>query len=218
MKRIAIYYRTSTDYQDIDMQKEAIQQWLLEYQKKGIRYKESFYQDIGFSGKNSKRPGYQQMLKDACKRKIDMIVVYRLDRMSRSAQDAIHALLALEQVGVEFISVSQPILQLSADNPFRRTLLAAFAEIAEIEQRTIVERVKSGLEAAKNRGVKLGAPIKIKPEHQEKIYILRTEGMNYRQIAEATGYSYGSVYKFLQTRLGESTSLDKAVSSTVKEL
>ena len=198
MKKIAVYYRISTDHQDVQMQQSAVSQWLDAYEKKGHTYKETRYQDLGFSGKTNKRPAYQQMLKDAFKGKIDLILVYSLDRMSRSAKEAIHVLLELEQMGVEFISVSQPILNLGAENPFRRTLLAAFAEIAEIERETIAERVRAGIDSAKKRGVKLGPPVKVTEAEGSEIKRLRELGYSYRKIVGLTGYSYGTVYNLLQ--------------------
>lgn len=197
MKKIAIYYRISTDHQDVEMQQGAITQWLAGYEKK-YAYKEKIYQDLGFSGKINARPAYQQMLKDAFKGKIDLILVYSLDRMSRSAKEAIHVLLELEQMGVEFISVSQPVLNLGAENPFRRTLLAAFAEIAEIERETIAERVRAGLDSAKKKGVKLGPPVKVTETEAGEIRRLRELGYSYRKIVGETGYSYGTVYNLLQ--------------------
>ncbi|MBF0441041.1 MAG: recombinase family protein, partial [Oligoflexales bacterium] len=147
------------------------------------------------SGKTLNRPGYQNLLKAAFSKQIDTIVVYRLDRMSRSANEAIKTLVQLDEAGVAFISVSQPVLNLGHDNPFRRTMLAAFAEIAEIERDTIITRVRSGLDAAKKRGVKLGTPMKINPLDQEKVRSLRASGFSYRKISKDLGLSYGTVYK-----------------------
>src|SRR5690606_31809948 len=96
----------------------------------------------------------------------------------------IKTLLELDEYGVGFISVTQPVLNLGHSNPFRRTMLAAFAEIAEIERETIVQRVRSGLDAAKKRGIKLGAPIKASPEKQKLARDLRAAGRSYREIAE----------------------------------
>ena len=121
--------------------------------------------------------------------------MYKLDRFSRNATDAIRTLLDLDECNVAFISVTQPVLNLGHDNPFRRTMLAAFAEIAEIERQTIVQRVKAGLEAAKQRGTKLGAPKKIDDSKTEAIIEKRKAGMSYRAIAKELNVSFGSVQK-----------------------
>ncbi len=199
MERIAIYYRVSTDKQDLDSQKVAIDRWLSDLPKKPKSV--HVIQDEGMSGKHENRPGYRELLGLAVQRKIDTIVVYRLDRLSRNATVAIKTLLELDEYGVGFISVTQPVLNLGHANPFRRTMLAAFAEIAEIERETIVARVRSGLEAAKKRGVTLGAPVKVTDEIMDKARELRSEGRSYKDIASELGMSVGSVHKALKAEV-----------------
>ena len=198
MERIAIYYRVSTDKQDLDSQKVAIDRWLAELPKKPKSV--HVIQDEGMSGKHENRPGYKELLSLAVNRKIDTIVVYRLDRLSRNATVAIKTLLELDEYGVGFISVTQPVLNLGHANPFRRTMLAAFAEIAEIERDTIVARVRSGLDAARRRGVVLGAPVKVNDDAVAKARALRAQGLSYKDIAAELNISVGSVHKALKAQ------------------
>lgn len=201
MERIAIYYRVSTDKQDLESQKVAIDRWLSELAKAPKHI--YTIRDEGLSGKNENRPGYKELLQLALSKKIDTIVVYRLDRLSRNATVAIKTLLELDEYGVGFISVTQPVLNLGHANPFRRTMLAAFAEIAEIERDTIVARVRSGLEAAKKRGVVLGAPVKANIAVREKAADLRSQGWSYRDIGAELGISVGTVHKALKPQENE---------------
>lgn len=196
MEKIAIYYRVSTDKQDLDSQKVTIEKWLKELPK--APQKVFVIQDEGISGKHENRPGYRELLSLALNKKIDTIVVYRLDRLSRNATVAIKTLLELDEYGVGFISVTQPVLNLGHSNPFRRTMLAAFAEIAEIERETIVARVRSGLEAAKRRGVVLGPPVKVTAEKLEQARLLREQGLSYKAIAKALDLSVGSIHSALK--------------------
>ena len=94
MERIAIYYRVSTDKQDLDSQKVVIERWLAEL----VKPPKHVYviRDEGMSGKNENRPGYKELLQLAFNRKIDTIVVYRLDRLSRNATVAIRTILDLD--------------------------------------------------------------------------------------------------------------------------
>jgi DNA invertase Pin-like site-specific DNA recombinase len=78
-------------------------------------------------------------------------------------------------------------------------MLAAFAEIAEIERDTIVARVKAGLDAAKKRGVKLGAPKKFNQELLEEAQKLKEAGATFRMISKQLGVSLGTVSKMLKT-------------------
>lgn len=197
MERIAVYYRVSTDKQDLDSQKVAIERWIADLPKKPKSV--HVIQDEGISGKHENRPGYRELLGLAVQRKIDTIVVYRLDRLSRNATVAIKTLLELDEYGVGFISVTQPVLNLGHSNPFRRTMLAAFAEIAEIERETIVARVRSGLEAAKKRGVVLGAPVKVTEDVVSRARELRAAGRSYKEIAEELEVSVGSIHKALKS-------------------
>jgi len=193
MKNVAIYYRVSTDRQDLASQRGAVEAWLASLPAEKKPESTTVFKDQGISGKTNRRPGYQALLKAAFEQQIDTIIVYRLDRMSRNATDAIQTLLSLDQAGISFVSVTQPVLNLGPDNPFRRTMLAAFSEIAEIERETIVSRVRSGLVAAKKRGVQLGRPKKATREDQLLVKQLRSQGKSYLAIAKQLGLSHGTV-------------------------
>lgn len=194
--RIAIYYRVSTDKQDLESQKITVEKWISELKEPPSKI--HVLKDEGISGTHENRPAYKELMHLAVNRSIDLIVVYRLDRLSRNATVAIRTLLELDEYGVGFISVTQPVLNLGHSNPFRRTMLAAFAEIAEIERDTIVARVRSGLDAARKRGVTLGAPVKLTAELRERATLLRQNGKSYREIASELEISVGSVSTLLQ--------------------
>lgn len=198
MDRIAIYYRVSTDKQDLNSQKNTVEKWLAELPKQPSKI--HILSDEGISGTHENRPAYKELMKMALAKQIDTIIVYRLDRLSRNATVAIRTLLELDEYGVGFISVTQPVLNLGHSNPFRRTMLAAFAEIAEIERETIVMRVRSGLDAAKKRGVRLGAPTKISKDKQELARTLRAQGESYRSIANQLNLSVGSIHALVQAK------------------
>lgn len=197
--KVGIYYRVSTDRQDLDSQVTTIEKWLADLPEAKKPSKVAVYKDEGISGKTTKREGYQQLLRDCHSGKIDTVVVYRLDRFSRNATNAIKTLLTLDEVGVGFISVTQPVLNLGHENPFRRTMLAAFAEIAEIERDTIVARVKAGLAAAKAKGVRLGAPIKATDDKAKKAKALKIQGKSVRQIATELKLSIGTAHNLLKS-------------------
>lgn len=198
MKNVGVYYRVSTDKQELASQKLAVEKWLEALPEEKKPHKVLVFKDQGISGKTSQRPAYQKLLKAAFEHRIDTIIVYRLDRMSRNATDAIQTLLTLDQAGVAFISVTQPVLNLGHENPFRRTMLAAFSEIAEIERETIVARVKAGLDVAKRKGVRLGRPSKLNRDNQVRARSLREKGLSYMKIAEETGLSHGTVQTLIK--------------------
>lgn len=197
--KVAIYYRVSTDKQDLDSQRGAVEKWIADLKSDQKPDFIAVYQDEGISGTTLRRPGFQNLMKDCYEQKYDTLIVYRLDRFSRNATTAINQILSLDELGVAFISVTQPVLNLGHENPFRRTMLAAFAEIAEIERETIVTRVKAGLDAARKRGVRLGAPKTTDtPENLAKVEELRAAGHSYRKIAKELGIALGSVHAMLK--------------------
>jgi DNA invertase Pin-like site-specific DNA recombinase len=195
-EKIAIYYRVSTGKQDIISQRNGVERFI---KQKGYNLKTAkVYCDEGISGSTMDRPAFQQMIQDAIHGKVNTIIVYKLDRFSRSASAAIKLLLELDEYNVGFMSATQEALNLGHQNPFRRTMLSAFAEIAEIERETIVERVKSGLAAAKQRGIKLGQPNKI-DEKRDQILKLKDAGLSLRAIAKEVSLSLGAVHKACAT-------------------
>lgn len=197
MQKVAIYYRVSTDKQDLASQETAVQNWLADLPDSKKPKKIYKFMDVGISGKTLNRPGYQDLIKTAMEGKVDTIIVYRLDRLSRHANHAVKVLLDLDEAGVAFISVTQPVLNLGHENPFRRTMLAAFAEIAEIERETIVARVRAGLDAARKRGTKLGAPRKVNGAQQRQARQLKTEGLSYKKIAQKLNISVGAAHNLV---------------------
>lgn len=202
MQRVAIYYRVSTDRQDLESQKDTVEKWLHDLPAEKRPKTVTVFKDEGISGKTVNRPGFQALLDAAFKKAVDTIIVYRLDRFSRNATTAIKLILDLNEADVAFISVTQPVLNLGHENPFRRTMLAAFAEIAEIERETIVARVRSGLDAARKRGVRLGAPVKVSPEKQKEARELKAQGLSYKSIAVRLDLSVGSIHKMLKAAEG----------------
>lgn len=182
--RFGIYYRVSTNEQETDSQKVEVEKYI-----EGLSTDEKpslvrVYEDKGISGSKDNRPEFLHLIEDAKSGVIDTVIVYRLDRLSRSSSTAIRLLLDFEDQGVKFISVTQPILSSGKENPFRKTLLAAFSELAQIEREAIVMRVKAGLEAARKRGVMLGRAATYTPEQKAEVLRLRAEGKKIREIVE----------------------------------
>lgn len=187
---VAVYKRVSTDKQDTESQQHAITQWL---EQRGIQ-QVSYYVDQGLSGKRDDRPEFQRMCDDVRAGKVDTVIVYALDRLSRKSTTAMSLLLEWMQDDVAFYSVTQPMLQLGLDNPLRMTICAIFADIAELERKTIVGRIKNGLEAARKRGAKLGRPTSIPDDTRNAARSLRAAGSSYATIAEQLGISVYSAH------------------------
>ena len=198
MNSIAIYFRISTVKQELTIQRDAVEAWLKSLPADKKPKKVRMFQDEGRSGKDNNRPGFATMIELARAGEVDTIVCYTLDRFSRSASFAIRTILELDSCGVAFISITQPILNLGHENPFRRTMLAAFSEIAEIERDVIVQRVKDGLAAAVRRGKKLGPKgiSKLKKAQIIELFDIQTPKA---EIARKLRISRTTVWSFLKS-------------------
>jgi len=150
------------------------------------------YVDKGQSGAKDRRPELDRLMKDARKRKVDLILCWRLDRLGRSLKHLILTLDELQSVGVGFVSYNENLDLTTSTGRLMFQLLGAFAEF---ERNLIKERVKAGLANAKAKGVRLGRP---SPKFDEdKLIGLRKSGISIRGIAERLGLRKSFVHKTL---------------------
>ena len=111
------------------------------------------YADEGYSGKNTKRPQYQKMLDDIRTGKINSVVCYRLDRLSRSVGDFARLIEELDSFDVVFISISESF---DTTTPFGRAMIQIASVFAQLERETIAERVRDNMHALARKGQWLG--------------------------------------------------------------
>jgi len=196
---VAIYVRVSTKGQELDNQ--LLQ--LREYCKKSDWNIYHEYCDI-ISGKEDKRPDYDEMFNDARKKLFDLVLFWDLSRFSRSGTlFTLQKLKELENLGIDWHSYQDQYL--SSVGEFRDVVISIMATLAKIEREKISERTKAGLARAKSKGVKLGR--KNIPESaikQVKKYL--EEGkLSYRKISEKVTYKtkYGKVHHVSHAQVGK---------------
>jgi len=193
-KRFVVYYRVSTDKQDYRSQRHEVENYCRLHNIKPV---EVFREKV--SGAAKRRPMYNKVMELAFRKRIDGIIVYKLDRFGRNSGETIRAMLELDQWGVQFICVDNPAINLQDENnPFRRAFAAMFADLADVERQNIVSRIKAGLEAAKKRGVQLGRPAIYSKKIHQTIHMLRAEGTTIRQIADVLDISKSTVGRVLK--------------------
>jgi DNA invertase Pin-like site-specific DNA recombinase len=107
------------------------------------------------SGAKASRPELDELMADANKRKMDIVLVWRFDRFARSVSHLLQALETFRTVGIEFASLSEQIDTSTAAGKLVFTVLGA---VAELERSLIVERVRMGLQSARKKGKRLGRP------------------------------------------------------------
>lgn len=138
------------------------------------------YVDRGISGAKESRPALNNLLRDAKRRKLDIVVCWRLDRLGRSLRHLIMVLDELMALGVGFVSLGEGI---DTSTPAGRLQLHVLGAIAEFERERIRERVRAGLARARRQGKRLGRPRASVPPVRLPV------GLTVRQAARLWGVS-----------------------------
>ena len=148
--RVAMYSRVSTDGQNPDGQESEMK----EYAKHRGWEVARMYRDK-MSGTKASRPALDELMVDANKRKMDIVLVWRFDRFARSVSHLLQALESFRTVGIEFASLSE---QIDTSTPTGKMTFTVLGAVAELERSLIVERVRMGLQSARMKGKRLGRP------------------------------------------------------------
>lgn len=189
-KLVAIYARVSTDKQKVDMQLDELRQYV---KRAGNKIYKEFI-DEGFTGKNTQRPAFKEMMELARQRKFDVLLVWKLDRLSRSLKDLINTLDELGHFGIDFISHDN---QIDTTTSQGRLIFSVVGAVAEFERDIISERIKAGLKNARSKGKRLGRP-PVSPIIIKQAKELRAQGLSYRKIGKRLGISESMVRKGLK--------------------
>lgn len=175
-KQVVIYARVSTDRQSTESQLNTLREYTEKREWKVFKE----YIDAGFTGSDTKRPAFNEMVADAKRRAFDVLLVYKLDRLSRSLKDLITTLDDLQSLGIDFVSYDNG---LDTTTPTGRLIFHVVGSVAEFEREIIKERVRAGLENAKRKGKRLGRP-PVSSRLVDEAKRLRSQGMSYRKIGK----------------------------------
>ena len=143
MKRAAIYSRKSIftgKGESIENQIEMCKDYYLRHYGSDVDF--IIYEDEGFSGGNTKRPKFQEMLSDIKLKKFDTLICYRLDRISRNVADFSSTLELLQDNNIDFISIKE---QFDTSTPMGRAMVYISSVFAQLERETIAERVRDNM-------------------------------------------------------------------------
>jgi len=160
--RCAIYTRVSTDqgldqdFNSLDAQYEASSAYIKSQAHAGWTLLRSRYDDGGYSGGSTDRPNLQQLLQDVRDRKIDVIVVYKVDRLTRSLADFAKLVELFDAHGVSFVSVTQ---QFNTTTSMGRLTLNVLLSFAQFEREVTSERIRDKIAASKRKGIWVGGPL-----------------------------------------------------------
>ena len=148
--RAAIYSRVSTLDQEPENQLTELRRYVAARGWTSVEFV-----DQGISGTRERRPALDALITDAKRRRFDVLVYWRLDRLGRSLKHLVTLLDELQALGVAFVSLQEGI---DATTPAGKLQMHILAAIAEFERARIAERVTAGLARAKKQGKKLGRP------------------------------------------------------------
>lgn len=171
-KRCVIYTRKSVDdglaeqeFNSLDAQREAAEAYITSQKANGWVCDPKHYDDGGFSGGNINRPALQELLKECEAGKVDVIVVYKIDRLSRSILDFSEIMKKFDEHNVQFVSVTQEINTASSAGRMMLNILMTFAQY---EREIISERTRFKMEASRKRGMFVGGCVVLGYINQNK--------------------------------------------------
>lgn len=185
-QRCAIYTRKSTEhnldlaFNSLDAQREACEAYIKSQAHEGWHLIPDRFDDGGLSGASLDRPALQQLLDEVRARKIDVIVVYKVDRLTRSLADFAKLVELFDQHDVSFVSVTQSFNTTSSMGRLTLNVLLSFAQF---EREVIGERVRDKIAASKRKGIWVGGPIPLGYRSvNKKIQVIPEEAVLVRKI------------------------------------
>lgn len=194
--RCAIYTRKSTEegleqeYNSLDAQRDAAAAYISSQKHEGWQLLERSYDDGGFTGSNMERPALKRMLADIEAGEIDCVIVYKVDRLSRSLLDFARIIESFDKHDVSFVSVTQ---QFNTSTSMGRLVLNVLLSFAQFEREMISERVRDKVAASRRRGKWSGGmPLLGYTVEQSKLVVDQVEADRVRQIFEMY-LSHGSL-------------------------
>jgi len=185
--RCAIYTRTSSEeglsqeFNSLDAQRECGEAYIRSQRQAGWRLLPARYDDGGFTGANLERPALERLLADMRAGAIDCVVLYKVDRLSRSLFDFARLMQMFEEQGVSFVSVTQ---QFNSSTPMGRLTLHVLLSFAQFEREVVSERTRDKKGAARRKGKWMGGtpPLGYEVDGQSRLQVNEAEAAQVREI------------------------------------
>lgn len=184
--RCAIYTRVSTDagleqdFNSLDAQRDASEAYIRSQAHAAWTLIRSQYNDGGYSGGSTDRPALQRLLADIRAKKVDVIVVYKVDRLTRSLADFAKLVELFDRHGVSFVSVTQ---QFNTTTSMGRLTLNVLLSFAQFEREVTSERIRDKIAASKRKGLWVGGMVPLGYEVKDrKVAIIKEEAERVRTI------------------------------------
>ncbi|MEE9590125.1 MAG: recombinase family protein, partial [Hyphomicrobiaceae bacterium] len=186
--RCAIYTRKSSDegleqdFNSLDAQREACAAYVASQKHEGWVEIPDRYDDGGFSGGNMERPGLKQLMSDIRAKRVDVIVVYKVDRLTRSLADFAKIVEILDAQGISFVAVTQ---QFNTTTSMGRLTLNVLLSFAQFEREIAGERIRDKIKASRQKGMWMGGGVPLGYDVQNRALVINeTEAAKVRMIYE----------------------------------
>lgn len=205
-KRAAIYVRVSTHDQNTALQEHELQEFA---EARG--WESTIYRDKGESGSKESRPALDQMLQAVRKRKTDVVLVWKLDRLARSLRQLLALSEEFQSLGVDLVAFRQ---NLNFEGPVGKLMYAVLGSVAEFEKNLLSDRVRAGVAQARRSGKRLGRPpLRLfSIEDVGRIKLEREKGVSVRRLAIQFGTT-----QFMIAKLTENGSENHLILGTSTE-
>jgi site-specific DNA recombinase len=176
--KCAIYTRKSTEegleqaFNSLDAQREACEAFAKSQAHEGWHVLPDHYDDGGFSGGNVDRPALTRLLSDIDQGNVDVIIVYKVDRLSRSLADFVRLIEKFDALGVSFVSVTQ---QFNTSSSMGRLTLNVLLSFAQFEREVTSERIRDKIAASKKRGMWMGGLVPLGYDRVDKQLVVNDD-------------------------------------------
>jgi DNA invertase Pin-like site-specific DNA recombinase len=184
--RCAIYTRKSSEegleqsFNSLHAQREACEAYILSQRHEGWQVVREAYDDGGFSGGSMERPALKKLLEDIARKLIDTVVVYKVDRLTRSLTDFAKIVEQFDKQGVSFVSVTQ---QFNTTTSMGRLTLNVLLSFAQFEREVTGERIRDKVAASKRKGMWMGGVVPVGYEVKDRQLVINpTEAERVREI------------------------------------
>ena len=184
--RCAVYTRKSTEdgleqeFNSLDAQYEACAAYALSQRHEGWILVKDRYDDGGFSGGNMDRPGLKRLLADIEAGKVDIVLLYKIDRLTRSLADFSKIVEVLDRAGASFVSITQSFNTTTSMGRLTLNMLLSFAQF---EREVTGERIRDKIAASKKKGLWMGGPVPLGYEVRErKLVVNKDEAEQVRHV------------------------------------
>jgi DNA invertase Pin-like site-specific DNA recombinase len=209
--RCAVYTRKSTEdgleqeYNSLDAQYDACVSYAQSQRHEGWTLVSERYDDGGFSGGNMERPGLKRLMADVAAKRVDIILLYKIDRLTRSLSDFARIVDVLDKAGASFVSITQSFNTTTSMGRLTLNMLLSFAQF---EREVTGERIRDKIAASKKKGLWMGGVVPLGYDVRDRRLVVKLN---------SSAASCSAIWILVQSQLWSKSSNSKATAPRCKK-